>query len=698
MTVGHNLLKSTAKALRAYHCCIQAGLTIGIGIGLSVISSIVVYNWEQKSLQAEHHSKLDKVVINIEREINGNLEVVQAVSSLYNLFDEVKEQDFQTFVTSSIYRHPSIQAIAWLPRVSEQQRIFYETTAQKAGYPNFQITQQTQQGQIIRARQRQEYFPADVVSFFGKEMLTGLDFAANPIDQAALNRAAEQDEMIVTGRNHLLRKQDNQLNFFVFVPIYNQDIPKTSTGKTINSPNLRRKNLKGFVLGVFQIDAIVKTAVQDVNLDSTNLSLQDLIAPKEQRFLAFYEAKKTKLITNPSREKDQERGQKVYCRPGSACTHILNVENRRWLVQLLQPPEGITPQKHWRWATLIVGLLLTSIVSIYLHIVLLYTEKIEKVVGERTAQSKQLQQAFQELQQTQTQLVQTEKMSTLGLLVAGVAHEINNPINFISGNLKYANNYTQDLLKLVAIYQKYYTAPHPDVQNYAEEIDLEFLMKDMPQLMNSMNVGAERILQLVLSLRNFSRLDESDMKAVNIHEGIDSTLLILQNKLKVQPNYPSIEIVKKYGDLPLVECYAGQLNQVFMNIIANAIDALDSYNSERGYQDVIDNPSRITIETEYLPADYIKVRITDNGPGMTEDVKKRLFEPFFTTKPAGKGTGLGLSISYQIVVDKHKGALWCESGLGKGTEFCISIASRQDVKQAKLTTQLKQRLKQDSRH
>jgi len=209
------------------------------------------------------------------------------------------------------------------------------------------------------------------------------------------------------------------------------------------------------------------------------------------------------------------------------------------------------------------------------------------------------------------------------------------------------------------------------VLNFAEQIDLEFLRDDLQKLFSSMEIGAERIVQLVLSLRNFSRIDESEMKAVNIHEGIDSTLLILQHKLKAQSDRPEIEIVKKYGDLPLVNCYAGKLNQVFMNVISNAIDALDSFNSERGYQESINNLSRVIIETEYLPPDYIKVQISDNGSGITEDEKKRLFEPFFTTKPAGKGTGLRLSISHQIVVDKHKGALWCESIPGKGTEFCI---------------------------
>jgi len=315
-----------------------------------------------------------------------------------------------------------------------------------------------------------------------------------------------------------------------------------------------------------------------------------------------------------------------------------------------------------------------------------YTERIEKVALERTAKSKQLEQTLAELQQTQAQLVQTEKMSSLGLLVAGIAHEINNPVNFIGGNLHHANQYTNDLLGLVARYQKHYPQLCPEILEYLEMIEFDFLIDDLPKLLSSMKTGAERIIEIVQNLRNFSRLDESEMKPVNIHEGIDSTLLILQSRLKARPNSPQIQVVKNYGNLPLVECYAGQLNQVFMNILANAIDALESYNQERSYQDAVDNPSIIKIVTQISHSDKILVIIGDNGPGMTEEVKKQLFDPFFTTKPVGKGTGLGLSISYQIVVDKHKGLIRCESAPGRGTEFVIEIPLRQEIKQ---TTQIR---------
>jgi signal transduction histidine kinase len=286
-------------------------------------------------------------------------------------------------------------------------------------------------------------------------------------------------------------------------------------------------------------------------------------------------------------------------------------------------------------------------------------------------QALQLQQALQDLQSTQAQLIQTEKMSGLGQLVAGVAHEINNPVNFIYGNLTYINRYAQDLLDLVQLYQQHTSQKIPAVEAQIEAIELPFLVEDLPKLLASMKVGADRIRQIVLSLRNFSRLDEAEMKPVDIHEGIDSTLLILQNRLKAQSHRPEIAVVKEYGELPLVECYAGQLNQVFMNIICNAIDALEEEHQRRSLANLTTTPS-ITIRTT-AQKDTVVIDIGDNGPGMSETVRHQLFNPFFTTKKVGEGTGLGLAISYQIVVEKHHGQLQCLSTPGQGTHFLIEI-------------------------
>lgn len=291
-------------------------------------------------------------------------------------------------------------------------------------------------------------------------------------------------------------------------------------------------------------------------------------------------------------------------------------------------------------------------------------------------QADRLEQALQQLQCTQGKLIQTEKMSSLGQMVAGVAHEINNPVSFVCGNITHANQYTQDLLYLLSLYQKHYPQPVSEIQQAREDIDLEFLLEDLPKTFKSMQLGADRIREIVLSLRNFSRLDEAQMKPINIYQGIDSTLLILQNRLKASADRPEIKICKEYGDIPLIECYGGQLNQVFMNLLSNAIDALEQRQQDckiaSGESNKPPDPA-IKICTRVVEGDHLEIRISDNGPGMTEETRAQLFDPFFTTKPAGKGTGLGLSISYQIVVEKHGGKLTCNSQLGQGAEFKIAL-------------------------
>jgi len=299
------------------------------------------------------------------------------------------------------------------------------------------------------------------------------------------------------------------------------------------------------------------------------------------------------------------------------------------------------------------------------------TEELEKRVEERTAE---LTQAMYDLQKAQVQLVQKEKMSTLGQLVSGVAHEINNPINFIAANLNHAEKYIEDLLDHLHLYQQKFPVPGAEIETNAEEIDLDFLVEDLPSLVASMQNGTDRINQISVSLRIFSRSDNNAKVAVNIHEGIDSTLMILKHRLKANENRPAIEIIKDYGNLPLVKCHAGQLNQVFMNLLSNAIDAFDEYSQAYSYTQLELNPSTIIISTEVNQKEQqILIRIHDNGPGMLPEAQAHLFEPLFTTKPLGKGTGLGLSISYQIVVEKHGGQLTCNSVPGEGVEFVIAL-------------------------
>lgn len=304
----------------------------------------------------------------------------------------------------------------------------------------------------------------------------------------------------------------------------------------------------------------------------------------------------------------------------------------------------------------------------------LYRQSSLATAAER-AKAEQLEQALRELQQTQAQLIHAEKIATLGQLVAGLAHEINNPINFLSGNLAHARAYANESIELVRRYQQAYPQPSDDVRSHLEAVDFAFLQTDFPELLASMKIGVDRIAQIVNSLRTFSRADEERNEMVDLHQGLETTLLILKARLKPRSDFTGVEVIKEYGNLPLVECCPGQLNQVFMNILSNAIDALED--------EAVKSPHKqpqIRICTQAIAGDRVVVRIIDNGPGISEAAQSRLFDPFFTTKPAGKGTGLGMSISDRIVRQRHRGQIGCRSILGEGTEFFIEIPQRQSRK------------------
>ncbi|HLO85575.1 MAG TPA: AAA family ATPase [Nostocaceae cyanobacterium] len=404
------------------------------------------------------------------------------------------------------------------------------------------------------------------------------------------------------------------------------------------------------------------------NIDSLPLSLINYVSNTREDVLIDDATTESSFATDPYIIRHQPKS--ILCTPIINQGQLIGI----FYLENTLTVGAFTPER------LKILKLLSSQAAISLENAQLYTSLEEKVAvrtRELHENNLQLQATLNELKLTQTQLIQTEKMSSLGQMVAGVAHEINNPVNFIYANIEPANEYFRDLLRILNLYQQEYPNPTAIIRETIEEIDLDFLTQDLHKILDSMHLGADRIRKIVLGLRNFSRLDEADMKPVDIHEGIDNTLMLLQPRFKEKLGKSENIVVKNYGKLPLVDCYASQLNQVFMNILSNAIDALSKREPELPCTVRENNCSQITICTQLLNQDWVRIAIQDNGLGMSEEVKKRIFDPFFTTKKVGEGTGLGLSISYQIIVDKHRGKIECISQPGKGTEFLIDIPLKQ---------------------
>lgn len=369
-----------------------------------------------------------------------------------------------------------------------------------------------------------------------------------------------------------------------------------------------------------------------------------------------------------------------------------SLENLRQDVRRIQQKglnqQKIEAQKLKKFEYIVVSAVLIMVASLTV-----YGHKLSKQIAAEAKNkerliselqhNQQLKQLLDELHRTQSQMVHSEKMAALGQMVAGVAHEINNPLNFIHSNLEPIEQYCRDLIHLLTLYEQTYPNPPAAIQTAVEEADLAFLQDDLAKLLASMNIGTSRIREIVKSLRNFSRLDEEGHKPVDIHEGIDNSLMILQHRLKENGSRPAIEIIKGYETLPLVCCNAGQLNQVFMNLLTNAIDALEEASEGKSYAAMAANPSTIWIHTWRSGDNQVTITIADNGPGIPEAICAKLFDPFFTTKSVGKGTGLGLSISYQIVTEKHGGTLRCDCAPGEGAKFIVELPIAADARPSK---------------
>ncbi|MFB2936882.1 CHASE domain-containing protein [Aerosakkonemataceae cyanobacterium BLCC-F154] len=662
-------------------------LTLLVGIVLSLTAFVTVRGADEDYLESQLHEQTQSIANALEQGVETKLQPLESIAGFFKASQKIEREEFRKFTQSFLVRYPETLALGWVSRISNSQRTSYERIIAREGFANFQIQEQLLPGESSTVQLKAEYFPVTYIEPLSlNRNKVGLDLSTEPEMKTTLEKAINSGKVAITQRLNL---KNDQWGLAAFVPVYQENLE--------SSVNQRRESMQGLAVGMFAIADLIQFSLKGANTRHLDFFIYDESAPINRRFLAFYQSSTGQVFTEPSYEWSTNTTTSQFCEVEQNCTRLLTVGDRQWKLVIVPTPNYANFDNYWQaWLALGLGLLATSSLVSYMFIAAQRAEKVEQLMHDRTIQAEELQETLQELKQTQAQLVQTEKMSSLGQLVAGVAHEINNPVSFIYGNLVYLEEYTESLLSLIEIYQKLNLNTHREVQAKSEEIDLNFIKSDLPKMLTSMRSGTQRIEEIVLSLRNFSRLDESEMKPVDIHQGIDSTLLILDHSLKATDERPeSIQVIKQYGDLPKIECYAGQLNQVFMNLLNNAIDAINDSSKFSGdyapsRQIINEQKEKIStklkvkslptihIQTELLSSNRVLIRITDNGIGMTEEVQQKLFDPFFTTKPVGKGTGLGLYISYQIITKKHGGILNCCSQFAEGTEFSLELPIRRN--------------------
>ncbi|WP_094671456.1 CHASE domain-containing protein [Hydrocoleum sp. CS-953] len=660
------------------------GLT---GITLSIVATLVVYHWELAKDRERFQQQSTVLVNELQRQLHSYTQLTRSVGSFLKSPEKVTRQEFQEFTSSLLPYYDGLLGLGWSQKVENQERSLYEQQLQAQGLKDFQIREHNSKGNQVVAGDRQVYFPTTYIAPLTRwQDYIGWDAASDIKRLLSIERA---ERIGVSVSTPLVQLENGKSGFVLYHPVF------TSTNSKFKSLDSKKNDddtkFQGVVFGFYEVRTLVEKAISNLNLNGLDFYLYRLAEDQlgsalnktavnaTDYFLIAYKADSQSLTESPQVanleiiDNPVEQPQHLcrYSREWEFCIRSLHTAQQE--LSLLVLPASDHSISSWRSETVLaLGLLVTVSLVMYLLISQQATLKVE-------GKNRELEELLQELHQTQLQLVQTEKMSSLGRLVAGVAHEINNPVSFISGNVEYANHHFQDLFDLIYLYQTQYPTPAPEIEAAIEDIDLDFIAEDLPKLLKSMKVGSERLREIVLSLRNFSRLDESTVKEVDIHTGLESTLMILAHRIKSQPHRPELQVTKDYGNLPLIECYAGQLNQVFMNILANAIDALEDAIEEGKLKE---RSPMISIKTAQVDTEWITIQITDNGPGIKTDIQTRLFDPFFTTKPVGKGTGLGLSISYQIICEKHGGYLLCSSEEGNGTEFIIKLPIAMQVQRS----------------
>ncbi len=683
------------------------------GVFFSTFAAHLVAQRETKQAEAKFSQQADELTFALQAYLDDYTQVTNSLGAFYDASEQVTSKEFNKFAQQSLNNYAGILALGWIQKVPLEKRATYEQQMQAQGLANSGIWQLNSQQQSTTASKRREYFPHTYIEPLEEfSPFLGYDHNFELQRQLALTKARNNGVITTTKQIELI--ESGVPGFFMYRPVFSSEVAGDS--------------LNGFVYTAFSLAEIVADAVQKLDLGQLNFNLYQTSveqldalatinsASLNDSFILAYSAQNQELTTDIA-EVSTEPQSCPYTQNWRFCLRRLNLEGQEWSIFIVPTSEAIGTI--WQAKVILsLGLILTFSLASYLWIFLnksidhenlffafkqahLMSSESETKLKKRAAESEQLvtalklankishkselqlkkrtvelERTLHKLRQTQAQLVQTEKMSSLGQLVAGLAHEINNPVSFIYGNIDFANQYTQDLLEIVQLYRIHYPQANPEIKTAMEEIELDFLMQDFPRIMSSMKVGAKRIKEIVESMRNFSRMDQANMKPVDIHEGIDSTLMILRHRLKENEERSEIKVIRKYGNLPPVECHLGQLNQVFMNLLSNGIDAIEE-NLESNKQQKF-TPPQIQIQTQRVSQNQVLIRIIDNGFGIPTEMQSRLFDPFFTTKPVGKGTGLGLSISYQIVTEFHQGKLECNSTPGKGAEFRIRMPIQQE--------------------
>jgi signal transduction histidine kinase len=655
-------------------------LVLITGIGVSIAMSIFVERWERSRIQEQFDRRADRLAFALQRNLDDVSQVARSLSGLYKASDRVTSEEFQEFSLQVLRNAPGILGIGYAPKVTQEERISYEKSQ------NLKIWQGRDRKKRETAPEMPEYFPSTYLE--PREYLQssrGYNHLGEWQRKAAIEKA--RDTSVLAIARSFSPTTSNNKEFIIYSPVYNRADSSASREE--------RQNLfSGVAYTVFQVENIMRTAFKGLDINPLNLYLyempvdrldsalnKNLDSPKEH-FLIAYKSQQERFISDAERaEIDELRADSIhprycpYSQDWTFCIRTVNLEDREWSLLIL-PDAAFAGIFAKLIGTLAIGFLSTGILVLYLFISLKRSSQQEKLLQDLMSSEKQLkiqkenlENALTQLKQTQSQLVQTEKMSSLGQMVAGIAHEINNPIGFIYGNIDFILQYSQDITTILNLYRHYHPNPHSKIQEEIDNIELEYILEDFPKILKSIQSGAKRIQEIVLSMRNFSRLDEAEMKCVDIHEGIDNTLIILQHRLKAKGTYHSIQIIRDYGNLPKIECNAGQLNQVFMNLLANAIDAL----REASDRNRLTQAPQIVIQSKIDSDRSILIEISDNGLGVPPNIQSKVFDPFFTTKPVGKGTGLGLSISHQIITEFHRGKLECISEQGQGTCFRIFL-------------------------